>query len=91
MSLDHAVLCRSTFEAPIEPKMVLGGYPYNTTDYIQDTTALLITFPVNNNNNMSHKILKWEVEFLHTVCPSLCALVCRPLHSGQQAGLFALR
>lgn len=67
--LNHAVFCRSTFEAPIEPKMVLGGYPYNTTDYIKDTTALLITLPVDNNQNMSSKILQWEVEFLRIVRP----------------------
>lgn len=73
--LHHIVACRSTFEAPIEPKMVLGGYPYNTTDYIADTTALLITLPVDNNQSMSHKILLWEAEFLAVVRPSLiCCL-----------------
>lgn len=70
-SVSYLLCCRSTFESPIEPKMVLGGYPYNSTDYLADTTSLLITLPVHNNQSEMHKILHWEAKFLKAVRTSV--------------------
>jgi hypothetical protein len=68
--LEHQLfVSRSTFGAPIEPKMVLGGYPTDGTfkSYISDTTALLITIPVNNHGNMIDMAQTWEDKFLDVV------------------------
>lgn len=59
--------CRSAFKAPIDPKMIIGGYPPGTTDFIQNATALLITFPVNNNATRMQEIIYWEEAFVETV------------------------
>jgi Niemann-Pick C1 protein len=61
--------CRSTFEAPIEPKMVLGGYPTDDSfvSYQQNATALLLTFPMNASARIQQHAVDWERHLLHTV------------------------
>lgn len=73
-----ASMCRSSFGAPIEPKMVLGGYPEDDSfiGYIQDTTALLITIPVNASSSLTHSAKQWESEFLRTVRISFSDFCC---------------
>ena len=49
--------------------MVLGGYPTDSTfdSYVRDTTALLITFPVNAQPSHRHLAVGWERAFLKLV------------------------
>ena len=50
--------CRSTFEAPMDPHIILGGFP-NGPDFrsfTADSTAFVVTFPVDSSsdNRCSH-------------------------------------
>lgn len=58
---------RSAFKAPLDPKLVLGGYSENSTDLIADATALLITLPVSNSKATLRKTEQWEQQFIHAV------------------------
>ena len=73
MGESSTLLCarhRSTFEAPLDPKVVLGGYPTgaNFHSYMGNATALLITFPLNATAAMEPMALMWEGAFLREVC-----------------------
>ena len=73
-----SLLCRSTFEAPIEPKMVLGGYPEGDSfaSFTANTTALLITLPVDAAQHQRIRAKAWELQFLHTVRLFCCICCC---------------
>ena len=64
-----SLVSRSAFQAPIDPKVVLGGFPTDASfnSYLADTTALLITFPVNATAEATPKALLWEAAFLDAV------------------------
>ena len=70
VSIRSGATCRSAFEAPIEPKMVLGGYPSGSdfSSFLDNTTALLITFPVDARESLHYRAMAWEHEFLQVVC-----------------------
>ena len=49
--------CRAAFGAPIDPHLVLGGFPIDSTqfkNYTADTTAFVVTFPLD-----SHPDKRW--------------------------------
>jgi Sterol-sensing domain of SREBP cleavage-activation len=49
--------------------MVLGGYPTDSSfsSFVDNTTALLITFPVDANASMRTRAVAWERQFLQVV------------------------
>ena len=54
--------CISAFGGVINPKLVLGGYPY---DVYQNATTLMIYFAVNNYKDESKlaEVITWEKAF----------------------------
>lgn len=50
--------CRSTFEAPMDPHIILGGFPNGPDfrNFTADSTAFVVTFPVDSSsdNRCSH-------------------------------------
>lgn len=44
--------CRATFEAPMDPDIILGGFPSDAgsfRNYSADATAFVVTFPVDSS------------------------------------------
>jgi Niemann-Pick C1 protein len=58
--------CLASWGAPIDPMVVLGGFP---DEYFRNATAAIVTFLVTNNNDARQNELAedWESEFLHVV------------------------
>ncbi|XP_038248354.1 NPC intracellular cholesterol transporter 1 [Dermochelys coriacea] len=59
--------CLGTFGGPVFPWLVLGGYD---DENYNNATALVITFPVLNYYNDTHKLMRalaWEKEFINFV------------------------
>ncbi|XP_053872581.1 NPC intracellular cholesterol transporter 1 [Malaclemys terrapin pileata] len=59
--------CLGTFGGPVFPWLVLGGYD---DENYNNATALVITFPVHNYYNDTHKLMRalaWEKEFISFV------------------------
>lgn len=44
--------CRSTFEAPMDPHVILGGFPNGPDfrNFSADSTAFVVTFPVDSSS-----------------------------------------
>ncbi|GIL49416.1 hypothetical protein Vafri_5759 [Volvox africanus] len=68
--------CRSAFNAPMDPHVVLGGFPVGQEfrSYSADTTAFVTTFPVSSSPSLRPAALAWERAFVH-----LAAARLRPL------------
>lgn len=70
--------------------MVLGGYPTDSKfdSYMADTTALLITFPVNAEPALRAQAVGWERELLRTVRRHMrmCATACQHRRQGPFRG-----
>ena len=45
--------CRATFEAPVDPNLVLGGFPSGPEfrNYSADATAFVVTYPVDSSED----------------------------------------
>ncbi|EIE26672.1 multidrug efflux transporter AcrB transmembrane domain-containing protein [Coccomyxa subellipsoidea C-169] len=59
--------CRSTFEAPMDPHVILGGFPNGPDfrNFSADSTAFVVTFPVDSSSgNRCSLPLAWEAEFI---------------------------
>lgn len=43
--------CRSAFQAPIDPHLVLGGFPTTSAfrNYSADATSFVVTYPLNSS------------------------------------------
>lgn len=43
--------CRSAFEAPMDPHLVLGGFPTTSAfrNYSIDATSFVVTYPLNSS------------------------------------------
>lgn len=57
----------SVFACVAEPKIVLGGFPPETEtgrDYVTDTTAFVVTFPVVSAQDNLDAALAWETAFV---------------------------
>jgi Niemann-Pick C1 protein len=44
--------CRSTFEAPMDPHVIMGGFPNGPDfrNFSADSTAFVVTFPVDSSS-----------------------------------------
>ncbi|GMH37538.1 hypothetical protein BSKO_05411 [Bryopsis sp. KO-2023] len=59
--------CMSKFLAPIEPKVVLGGYPEGTdsgSEYVNFATAFVVSYPVDSSKENRAAALAWEKAFI---------------------------
>lgn len=59
--------CLSAFGAPIDPKIVLGGFPASTSDftsYSTDATSFIITLPLSSHQETSNAARAWEKAFV---------------------------
>lgn len=45
-----AVQCRAKFGGPVEPHVVLGGFPTDSTftGYSSDATSFVVTYPIDS-------------------------------------------
>ena len=45
--------CRATFEAPMDPNLILGGFPSGPEfrNYSADATAFVVTYPVDSSED----------------------------------------
>lgn len=60
--------------AVVEPKIVLGGYPSGTDtpeEFVANTTAFIVNYPVNSEKSNLQAALAWEEAFLSTAKNSL--------------------
>ncbi|KAK9823955.1 hypothetical protein WJX72_006638 [[Myrmecia] bisecta] len=58
--------CRSAFQAPMDPHLVLGGFPAGPEfrNYTADATAFVVTYPVDSSEHKRAAALAWEAAFL---------------------------
>ena len=60
--------CLSAFGAPIDPKIVLGGFPSSSssfTSYSSDANSFIITLPLTSQTENSAAARAWEQAFIH--------------------------
>ncbi|GIL73679.1 hypothetical protein Vretifemale_3814, partial [Volvox reticuliferus] len=59
--------CRSAFNAPMDPHVVLGGFPVGQefSTYSAGATAFVTTFPVSSSPSLRPAALAWERAFVH--------------------------
>ncbi|GLI64747.1 hypothetical protein VaNZ11_008114, partial [Volvox africanus] len=59
--------CRSAFNAPMDPHVVLGGFPVGQEfrSYSAGATAFVTTFPVSSSPSLRAAALAWERAFVH--------------------------
>lgn len=53
--------------AALEPKIVLGGFPSGTDTplgYVANTTAFIVSLPVNSEESNLQAALAWEAAFI---------------------------
>eukprot|EP00210_Caulerpa_lentillifera_P003889 g3716.t1 len=69
--------CRSNFQAPVDPKIVLGGFPLNEDfrSYINDTTAFVVTYLLDSDKRNEKAALAWEKEFIKTAKHKITEIV----------------
>ncbi|CAL8466999.1 g6535 [Coccomyxa elongata] len=58
--------CRSTFEAPMDPHIILGGFPNGPDfrNFSADSTAFVVTFPVDSSSDNRAAAEAWEAAFI---------------------------
>ncbi|CAD7700022.1 unnamed protein product [Ostreobium quekettii] len=58
--------CYSAFGAPMDPKIVLGGFSSGTkaSDLADDSSAFVVTFLLNSSIEVRDAALAWEAEFI---------------------------
>ena len=58
--------CRADFGAPVDPHVVLGGFPTDSTfrSYRQDAASLVVTFPLSSAPEDAAAAAAWEAAFL---------------------------
>jgi hypothetical protein len=60
--------CLSTFQSPIDPSTILGGFPGNN---FTEASAFVITYPVNNKvettGQENGKAVAWERAYVNLV------------------------
>eukprot|EP00883_Tetradesmus_obliquus_P007421 jgi/Sobl393_1/18043/SZX70998.1 len=61
-----ATQCRSAFEAPMDPHVILGGFSTGPDfrNYSADATAFVVTYPIDSNPANLPAALAWEAAFL---------------------------
>eukprot|EP00798_Chlamydomonas_sp_ICE-L_P025324 gene25325-10979_t len=59
--------CRAAFKGPMDPHLVLGGFPRNKEDfrnYTADATAFVVTYPVSSHLEVRSQATAWEKAFI---------------------------
>jgi Niemann-Pick C1 protein len=57
--------CRASTGAPVNPNVVLGGFPRNgSTSYASEATAFVVTFLLSPNVEMLDLVTEWERKFI---------------------------
>eukprot|EP00775_Hariotina_reticulata_P001814 gene1814-2147_t len=58
--------CRSAFEAPMDPHVILGGFSTGPDfrNYSADATAFVVTYPIDSNPGNLAAALAWESAFI---------------------------
>ncbi|XP_062184386.1 uncharacterized protein LOC133888239 isoform X2 [Phragmites australis] len=68
--------CLSTFQSPIDPSTILGGFPGNN---FTEASAFVITYPVNNKVEITGqengKAVAWERAFINLVKEEILPMV----------------
>ncbi|RLM75678.1 hypothetical protein C2845_PM15G17730 [Panicum miliaceum] len=68
--------CLSTFQSPIDPSTILGGFPGNN---FTEASAFVITYPVNNKvettGQENGKAVAWEKAFISLVKEEILPMV----------------
>ncbi|KAL5215204.1 hypothetical protein ABZP36_004356 [Zizania latifolia] len=86
LGIDHAKFCfqhysseetcLSTFQSPIDPSTILGGFPGNN---FTEASAFVITYPVNNNvettGQENGKAVAWERAYVNLVKEEILPMV----------------
>lgn len=68
--VDHwSTACRAATGAPVDPKVVLGGFPLQpesgtSVSYTDDSTAFVITYPLDPSPEKQEEAEAWEAAFL---------------------------
>eukprot|EP00879_Flechtneria_rotunda_P012269 GHRR01012815.1.p1 GENE.GHRR01012815.1~~GHRR01012815.1.p1 ORF type:complete len:1130 (+),score=344.72 GHRR01012815.1:967-4356(+) len=71
-----ATQCRSAFEAPIDPHVVLGGFSTGPDfrNYSADTTAFVVTYPIDSSPANRAAALAWEEAFVQLAKTELSSM-----------------
>ncbi|KAF8057679.1 NPC1 [Scenedesmus sp. PABB004] len=71
-----ATQCRSAFEAPMDPHVVLGGFPTGPEfrNYTADATAFVVTYPIDSGPATRAAALAWEAAFVALARGELSAM-----------------
>ncbi|KAM0866686.1 hypothetical protein ACQ4PT_042470 [Festuca glaucescens] len=86
LGIDHAkfcfqhyssdVTCLSTFQSPVDPSTVLGGFPGSN---FTEASAFVITYPVNNKvektGQENEKAMAWERAYINLVKEEILPMV----------------
>ncbi|KAL4457923.1 hypothetical protein ABPG75_012788 [Micractinium tetrahymenae] len=70
-------LCRSAFGGPIDPHLVLGGFPTDATsfrNFSTDASAFVVTFPIDSHPANREAALAWEAAFVRLAAGRLAEL-----------------
>ena len=68
--------CRATFEAPMDPSLILGGFPSGPDfrNYSADATAFVVTYPVDSSEDNRCCAARC-LEFMQRRPPPCCAIL----------------
>ncbi|KAF6262418.1 multidrug efflux transporter AcrB transmembrane domain-containing protein [Scenedesmus sp. NREL 46B-D3] len=71
-----ATQCRSAFEAPMDPHVILGGFSTGPDfrNYSADATAFVVTYPIDSAPANLPAALAWEAAFLELAQGELSAM-----------------
>ncbi|PRW56197.1 Niemann-Pick C1 [Chlorella sorokiniana] len=69
--------CRAAFGGPIDPHLVLGGFPTDSAtfrNFSADATAFVVTYPINSHPENREAALAWEAAFVQLASTQLTAM-----------------
>lgn len=59
------IACRAATGAPVDPKVVLGGFPrQGKVSITDDATAFIVTYPLSSSLDIRRDVEAWEAAFL---------------------------
>lgn len=69
--------CRSAFESPMDPHVVLGGFPNDADqfNYTSSSTSFVVTYPVDSRPELVDHARAWEQEFIRVMRTAVETLV----------------
>ena len=71
--IEHwSIACRAATGAPVDPKVVLGGFPRQGIVSISDeATAFIVTYPLSSSPEIKRDAEAWETAFLNLAAGKL--------------------